>query len=236
MRFRTTTRLSPGVSEGPFHRCNLGLKSGDAIDRVLQNRDGIRQALGLPRAPLWLSQVHGVAVCDADSSPGLHVGEPVADAAITRTPGSVLAVLTADCLPVLLADSDGAVVGAVHAGWRGLAAGVIEACLDAMAVPGERIHAWLGPAIGPRAYEVGDEVRAAFCDVHADAASAFVAVRPGHWLCDLYTLARQRLAARGVSRVGGGDRCTFSEPEHFYSYRRDGARSGRFASLIWIAD
>ena len=164
-----------------------------------------------------------------ESSRGI---EPEADAAATRTPGVVLAILTADCLPVVFATDDGTSIAAAHAGWRGLAAGVLEATLDAMQADPARILAWLGPAAGPLAYEVGDEVRAAFVDRDPDAADAFVATRPGHWRCDLYALARRRLAARGVTRVSGGTRCTIGDRERFYSHRRE-QRTGRMATLVW---
>jgi YfiH family protein len=159
--------------------------------------------------------------------------EPEADAAVTHTPGSVLAILSADCLPVLLCSDDGHAIGVAHAGWRGLAAGVIEAAVERLYAPAEHLLAWLGPAIGPASYEVGDEVRAAFVARHAHAAAAFSATRAGHWRCDLYALARLRLAAAGVGRVYGGalDTCTNAR---FYSYRRD-HETGRFAALIWMA-
>ncbi|MBS0457486.1 MAG: peptidoglycan editing factor PgeF [Proteobacteria bacterium] len=160
--------------------------------------------------------------------------EPEADAAITRDAGVVLAILTADCLPVLLCSDDGAVVGAAHAGWRGLVGGVLERSVAAMGVDPARILAWLGPAAGPQAYEVGVEVRSAFVKPDAQAAIAFVATRPGHWLCDLYALARRRLMLAGVQRVYGGGLCTITDARRFYSFRRDGARSGRMASLICI--
>jgi YfiH family protein len=171
---------------------------------------------------------------------------PQADAAVARKAGSVCVVMAADCMPVLLADDAGSVVAAAHAGWRGLSAGVIEATVGEMRapmraamraatrVPAAGIMAWLGPAIGPRVYEVGEEVRAAFLERDAAAAAAFVATRPGHWLLDLYAIARQRLAKLGVERVYGGGLCTYSDPARFYSYRRDGA-SGRMAALIWLS-
>ena len=166
---------------------------------------------------------------------GRDGGEPVADAAITSTPGVVLAILTADCLPVLFASADGSVVAAAHAGWRGLAAGVLERTVAAMRSAPKNISAWLGPAAGPQAYEVGEEVRAAFVDADPRAACAFVATRPQHWLCDLYALARLRLTDAGMSpaSIHGGGLCTISDPARFYSHRRDG-RTGRMASLIWI--
>ena len=158
--------------------------------------------------------------------------EPEADAAVTRMPDTVLVILTADCLPILLCDEDGSEIGAVHAGWRGLAAGVIEACVGQLHTPPAKLMAWLGPAIGPASYEVGDEVRAAFVAHSNGASEAFAATRPGHWHCDLYTLARQRLRALGVTQIYGGAFDTLADPR-FYSYRRDGAQSGRFATLIY---
>lgn len=221
-----STRQGPGVSAGPYGRFNLGLRSGDDPAAVAANRAALAPALHLPGEPLWLRQVHGVDVAEGSQDPD----EPTADAAVARGPGKVLAILTADCLPVLFASADGGSIGAAHAGWRGLAAGVLENTVAAMAADG--VRAWLGPAIGAASYEVGEEVRAAFVDVDASAAGAFVATRPGHWTCDLYALARLRLAAAGVMDVSGGGFDTFSDPR-LYSYRRDGAVSGRFASLIW---
>jgi hypothetical protein len=182
----------------------------------------------LPAEPAWLTQVHGTRCVEAE---GVESATE-ADASTTRTPGVVCAVLTADCLPILLCDDTGTVVAAAHAGWRGLVSGVVESTVAAMAVPGERLLAWLGPAIGPTAFEVGDEVRAAFVSIDAGAGDAFVAQPNGKWLCDLYALARRRLAAMGVTRVSGGDRCTFTETHAFYSYRRE-RETGRMASLIW---
>jgi purine-nucleoside/S-methyl-5'-thioadenosine phosphorylase / adenosine deaminase len=181
----------------------------------------------LPAEPRWLRQAHGTTVvCHPE-------GGSEADAAITRTSNTVCAVMVADCMPVLLADEAGSVVGAAHAGWRGLCAGVLEATVAAMAVPGKELLAWLGPAIGPRVYEVGDEVRAAFLAKDAAARSAFAPTRPGHWLLDLYAVARQRLKARGVTRIHGGRYCTYSDPETFFSYRREG-NAERMAALIWL--
>jgi polyphenol oxidase len=193
--------------------------------------EGRRAVHGLLQTePVWLKQVHGTSVVDADSRPEA----PVGDAAVARRKGTVCAVMAADCMPVLLADESGGVVAAAHAGWRGLSAGVIEAAIGAMRVPPASVIAWLGPAIGPRVYEVGEEVRAAFLERDANAAAAFVPARPGHWLLDLYAVARQRLAMLGVNRVYGGGLCTYSEPERFYSYRRDRA-AGRMAALIWLS-
>ncbi len=194
-----------------------------------------RQALKthVPREPVWLRQVHGVHVADADATRGGGT-EPRADAAVAREPGTVCAVMIADCMPVLFADIAGKTVGVAHAGWRGLCAGVLEATLSALGAPPEKLLAWLGPAIGPRVYEVGDEVREAFIAADSSAAQAFAAVRPGHWLLDLYAVARQRLRAAGVVLIEGGGFCTYSEPERFFSYRRDRG-PGRMAALIWLA-
>ncbi|WP_454829352.1 peptidoglycan editing factor PgeF [Pseudoxanthomonas wuyuanensis] len=164
---------------------------------------------------------------------GVENAEPVADASVTSTPGVVLAILTADCLPVVFAAEDGRAVGAAHAGWRGLAGGVLENTVAAMGVAPERIFAWLGPAAGPLAYEIGEDMFDAFVSRDARAASAFTATRPGHWNADLYELARQRLAEAGVARVFGGGLCTISDPQRFYSYRRD-TRTGRMATVVWM--
>lgn len=226
VRALSTTRLR-GVSTGPYHSLNLGDHVGDLPAHVAENR--ARVAAHLPAPPLWLSQVHGVRVVDAALAAD---GEP-ADAALVRLPGRVCAVMTADCLPVLFCHSAGQVVAAAHAGWRGLAGGVLEATLAAMEVPGDEVMAWLGPAIGPTAFEVGDEVRAAFVAADPAAASAFVARAEGKWLADLYALARLRLRACGVAAIYGGDRCTVSEAGLFFSHRRDRV-TGRMASLIWL--
>ncbi len=224
----TTLRGPAGDSLAPFDRFNLGLRSGDDADIVAGNRLMLERALDLPSPPRWLRQVHGTTVA---IEPGAD--EPEADAAVTRMPGVVLAILTADCLPVVFAAEDGSEVGAAHAGWRGLAAGVLEATVAAMRTPPAHLVAWLGPASGPDAYEVGDEVFAAFTGADAGCSDAFVATRSGHWLVDLYTLARRRLAAIGVTRVHGGGLSTISDPERFYSHRRD-QRTGRMATLVFI--
>ena len=185
----------------------------------------------LPGEPAWLRQVHGTRVVDLDQ-PAVN---PEGDAATTRLPNRVCAIKVADCMPVLLADESGSVIGAAHAGWRGLCAGVIEATIEEMKIPGTRVVAWLGPAIGPEVYEVGDEVRAAFVQRDHAAEAAFTPTRPGHWLLDLYQVARQRLRARGVERIFGGGDCTYSDAERFYSYRRDGT-SGRMAAYLWLSE
>lgn len=229
VRAFTTTRVG-GVSAAPFDSFNLATHVGDAPQAVAENRRRLRALL--PAEPLWLEQVHGCAVADAAST----APAPVADAVIARAPGAVCAVMTADCLPVLLCDDEGSVVAAAHAGWRGLCEGVLEATVARMAVPAAGLQAWLGPAIGARAFEVGDEVRAAFLVRDGAAAQAFSAGPvPGKWFADLCLLARQRLAAAGVLRVSGGQWCTHADSARFYSFRRDGA-CGRMATLIWLAE
>jgi purine-nucleoside/S-methyl-5'-thioadenosine phosphorylase / adenosine deaminase len=224
-----TTR-DGGASRGAYASLNLGLRSGDDETAVRDNRRRIETLL--PARPVWLRQVHGTRVADADAARA-GSAEPEADAAVARRPGTVCAVLVADCMPVLLADEAASVVGIAHAGWRGLCAGVLEATLEAMRAEPGAVLAWLGPAIGPRVYEVGDEVREAFVARDPAASDAFRPARRGHWLLDLYAVARQRLAARGVTRVYGGGLCTYSDPKRFFSYRRDGA-TGRMAALIWL--
>jgi polyphenol oxidase len=219
-----------GASLPPFDRCNLGAACGDDAAAVAHNRRLLAERLHLPAEPRWLQQVHGTDVVRFDA-PGDDA--PVADAAVTSTPGVVLAVLSADCLPVLFTAVDGSEVAAAHAGWRGLLAGVLEATIAAMDIAPDRLLAWMGPAAGPFAYEVGDEVREAFTARDASSAAAFAGSRPGHWWCDLNHLARRRLSAAGVGRISGGGHCTITEAERFFSHRRD-RRTGRMASLVWI--
>lgn len=228
VRALTTTRYGLGVSRAPFDAFNLGARCGDDADAVIENRRQLATALRLPSPPRWLQQVHGVEVA---TEPGID--EPEADASVTRTPGRVLAILTADCLPVVFAARDGCEIAAAHAGWRGLAAGVLEATMAAMHTPAHDLVAWLGPAAGPVAYEIGEEVFAAFLSGDPRAEAAFAPTRPGHWTVDLYALARQRLGDAGVSGVHGGGLCTISDPQRFFSHRRDG-RGGRIATLAWI--
>jgi YfiH family protein len=232
VRACVSTRLGPGVSVAPLDRFNLGSRCGDAPAAVSANRAALVQALRLPTNPAWLHQVHGpdVATIMANREPG----EPYADAAVTRSRGTVLAILTADCLPILFTSNDGAEIAASHAGWRGLCAGVIEKTVAAMTTSPANIIAWLGPAIGPQVYEVDVLVRDAFLAENIDAVAAFHPVRTGHWLCDLYVLARQRLQRLGITQISGGDLCSYSDAQRFYSYRRDHGNSGRMASLIWL--
>lgn len=225
----STTRAG-GVSVAPYASMNPATHVGDSDAAVQENRARLAAELSLPATPLWLQQVHGTQVVDAATAGA----SPEADGAWCARTNTVCAVLTADCLPVLLSDRDGRCVAAVHAGWRGLAAGVVERAVAALPVASDALLAWLGPAIGPKAYVVGDEVRAAFMAKDAQAASAFAAHRDGGWHADLYRLARQRLATCGVSAVYGGDHCTFQGAGRFFSFRRDGI-TGRMATLIWLA-
>lgn len=218
-----------GVSAAPFDALNLATHVGDDPQAVAANRRRFCEILQLDREPQWLRQVHGR---DAVRLPAPDA-EPQADAAWTTQPGVACAVLTADCLPVLLSAVDGSVVGAAHAGWRGLADGVLEATLDAMATPPARLQAWLGAAIGPAAFEVGPEVRARFVDDDPALAACFAQGAGDRWFADLYALARARLRRAGVAAIYGGGRCTFRESAAYFSYRRD-ARCGRMASAIWI--
>lgn len=230
VRAATTTRQG-GVSQPPYDSLNMAGHVGDDPLAVAANRRRVSEALLLPDSPNWLSQVHGSGVANLDLD---TEGMPEADASMTGQAGCVCAVLTADCLPVLFCDKAGTRVAAAHAGWRGLAAGVLEATAASLDVPGDEILAWLGPAIGPASFEVGNEVYEAFVDQDASAGNAFKKTEmPGHWLADLYRLARLRLEKIGVTEVFGGDYCTFKDSERFFSYRRDG-NTGRMASLIWM--
>lgn len=221
------TSRNGGVSRAPYHSLNLGTHVGDDPQHVMENR----RLLGthLPAEPKWLIQVHGTHVVDAGT-----LTRPVeADAAYARSANTVCAIMMADCLPVLIADREGAVVAVAHAGWRGLAAGVIENTVRATGLPPARLLAWLGPAIGPAAFEVGPDVRDAFIREDAAATDAFAAHRTGKWLADLYNLARLRLRRAGVTSIHGGDLCTWSDPQRFFSHRRDRI-TGRMAALIWL--
>ncbi len=224
----STTRLG-GVSEGPWSGLNLGLHVGDQEIAVLRNRELVREYLALPSEPQWLRQQHGVDV----RTPGS--GIDCADACVETRPGQVCAVMTADCLPLLLCNRDGTRVAAVHAGWRGLLAGVVERAAAAFDDPPGKLLVWLGPAIGPLHFEVGAEVRDAFVDREPANDICFRPNRQGHWLADLYGLARHRLCQLGIEAISGGQYCTFSDAERFFSYRRDGV-SGRMATLIWLSD
>jgi len=234
-----TTRAG-GVSKPPFDSLNLGLNAGDDPESVLHNRSILNRSI--PSEPIWLKQVHGITVSTPNSRTVFGVGPYEADAAVTNIPNEVLAVLAADCMPVLFASCNGDVIGAAHAGWRGLSGGVLENTIQAMCTlsPGLRpqdISAWMGPAIGPTAFEVGEDVLQAFSSQGQTILSqAFTPVigKAGKYLANLYLLAKDRLSALGIKQIDGGDFCTFSDQERFFSYRRD-QKTGRFATLIWIS-
>jgi YfiH family protein len=223
----TTTRRG-GASAGGFASFNLAANVGDAPAAVAANRARLGVQLALPGEPLWLRQVHGAQVVVHDGA----AIEPEADAAVAFEPGRVLAVLTADCLPVVLTSGDGRCIAVAHAGWRGLAAGVLERTVEALAGAAGGLLAWLGPAIGPSAFEVGAEVREALLSSDAGATAAFAPNARGRWLADLESLARRRLTRLGVAVAGSGA-CTFTDRERFYSFRRE-ARCGRMATLVWL--
>lgn len=237
----STTRLG-GVSQAPFDGLNLGLHVEDNQQQVLQNRQYLRDALNLPNTPLWLEQIHSREVVDADSFTLPYPSVISADASVSHCRHTVCVVMTADCLPVLLTNKQGNVVGAAHAGWRGLNDGIIEATIAKMVCDPADIIAWLGPAIGKDAFEVGDDVRDAFLAhptqtqaMKKQISQAFQpAVNTGKWFADIYALARLRLKQQGVQQVFGGDYCTYHDAQRFFSYRRDG-KTGRMASLIFIA-
>jgi polyphenol oxidase len=219
-----------GASEGAYASLNLAHHVGDREDRVAENRRRLSVALELPSEPLWLNQVHGVSVArhtDPDAS------RP-ADASVAFERGQVCAVLTADCLPVVLADRGATRIAVAHAGWRGLAAGVLESAITALDVPASQLVAWFGPAISQPAFEVGAEVRAAFLAKSPAYGAAFAANARGRYQADLYKLAHLTLEQAGVRSVYGGGWCTFGEPERFFSYRRDGGRTGRIATVAWL--
>ncbi|AOV96030.1 hypothetical protein A9798_03060 [Edwardsiella hoshinae] len=227
----STTREG-GVSQAPYTSLNLGMHVGDVPEHVSANRLRLCQALMLPTQPVWLEQVHGTRVLTLTVQG--EYPDVRADAAYTRTPGQVCAVMTADCLPVLFTSSYGDEVAAAHAGWRGLCHGVLEQTLACFSAEPSHILAWLGPAIGPTAFEVGAEVREQFMRHDAASAAAFQPLADGKYLADIYALARLRLQTAGVSHISGGDHCTLSEPQRFFSYRR-ASQTGRMASLIWFS-
>lgn len=228
VRAFVTTRQG-GVSQGEHATLNLGTSSGDDPANVARNR--LVVARHLPSMPRWMAQVHGTAVADLD--PLAEAEVPRADAAVAGSPNRVGVVLTADCMPLLLCDTGGRRVAIAHAGWRGMAAGVIESTVRALDVAPAGIVAWMGPTIGPTAFEVGAEVREAFVAADPQAAKAFAPHAPGKFMADLYALARQRLQRAGVTRVFGGGFCTYREADRFFSYRRE-QRSGRMGAFIWM--
>ncbi len=230
VRALSTTRIG-GFSQAPYDSFNLGDHVGDGPAAVADNRARLQQSLGGGVRCQWLHQVHGVEVVTAADDGRV----PEADAAVSRDANIACLVMTADCLPVLFCDRAGSRVAAAHAGWRGLAAGVLENTMAALDCPAEQLLVWLGPAIGPQAFVVGTEVREQFCGSNPAAATAFSAhpLEAGKWLADLYQLARLRLQRAGITAIYGGDFCTYSDQQRFFSYRRDGV-TGRMASLIWL--
>lgn len=229
VRAISTTREG-GVSAAPCDSFNVSTATGDSPAAVERNCADLKERAGLPGEPCWLTQVHGhhVVTANANSS------DVEADASVTTEPGSVCVIKTADCLPVLLTDRAGSVIGAAHCGWRGLVGGVLENTIQAMKRPPGDLLAWLGPAIGPDAFEVGPEVRDQFVAALTESVDAFKLSSSGRWIADIYELARMRLRAAGVRDIHGGGWCTVSDPERFFSHRRDNGKTGRMATLIWI--
>lgn len=228
-----SSKRTGGCSEGVFQSFNLGNHVGDKPVRVQENRQLFQTLAAMPKEPLWLQQVHGTAVARPDLASGQNTTPVIADAAYSCARQNVCAVMTADCLPLLVCDKAGHEVAAIHAGWRGLAAGVIEQTLRHFQAKPTDIMVWLGPAIGPQAFTVGAEVRSAFIKQQPAATAAFKVQSNGKYLADLYLLARLRLAAQGITAIYGGEYCTYQQAEHFFSYRRDG-QTGRMASAIWL--
>lgn len=225
-----TTLRSGGVSKPPFDQFNLATHVGDNEAHVLQNRKILKETLGLPADPIWIEQTHSTIAINAHPDNR----ECEADASFSNELNQVCVVLTADCLPILLCNKKGTYIAAIHAGWRGLANGIIESTLIELNLPNEEWLAWLGPAIGPANFEVGDEVRSQFLLRHPEALYAFTPSSNGRWLANLYALAKLSLLKQGIESIYGGQFCTYSDSKRFYSYRRDGTQTGRMASLIWI--
>ncbi len=230
----TTTRHQ-GYSHPPYESLNLGSYINDEDQYVAQNRELLEQRLDLPSNPIWLKQVHSNQVINIDQEPEIQL--PQADAAYATLPHRVCVVTTADCLPVLVCNREGTKVASIHAGWRGLAEGVIENTIGQLDESSTNLYVWLGPAIGPERFEVGEDVVSAFSAVDPQTETAFVAMRnvPGKWLANLYLLARQRLKKLGVNHIYGGQYCTYTDDKNFYSYRRDQGKTGRMATLIWLS-
>jgi YfiH family protein len=224
----STTRVG-GFSFAPYDSLNLAMHVGDQPELVEKNRRELTKALSIPSAPIWLRQVHGAAVVEANDG---NLGKD-ADGSYTHCSDIVCAVLTADCLPVFLCDNAGQQIAVLHAGWKGLHAGVIASCIKEFASPHESIMAWLGPAIGPEAFEVGNDVYTAFTLIDDSFAECFVPCAENKWLADIYALATRLLNRSGVTSIYGGGYCTYTESDKYFSYRRDG-QCGRMASLIWM--
>lgn len=230
------TQRTGGVSRGGYESLNLAMHVEDTLADVIENRARLSQALSLPAEPLWLNQVHGVNVLDAAEILS-HEGLCDADASMTYQTNHVLAILTADCLPIFLTDRSGSFVSAIHAGWRGLVDGIIPEAVRASSVPAEKVLAWVGPGIGPNHYEVSSEVRDVFLmSGRADYFHFRPSQKTGHWMADLAGIALWQLDQLNVCWIGGGHWCTYQRQDQFFSYRRDGAQTGRMASLIWLAN
>ncbi len=228
-----STLRGGGVSSGRYASLNLGDHVRDAREAVAENRRRLRVAASLPAEPSWLAQVHGVGIADLDAPGNLGVAAPIADGAVTRVPGRICAILTADCLPVLFASAAGDAVAAAHAGWRGLASGVIEAAVRSLNAAPDSLLVWLGPAIGPGHFEVGAEVRDEFVRDDPGAQAAFVPNARGRFMADLPKLARRRLERLGITRIYASGECTHARAERYFSHRRDG-ETGRQATLVWL--
>jgi YfiH family protein len=227
-----TTLRTGGVSQPPFDQFNLAEHVGDNPEHVKANRELLKKNLNLPNEPVWINQTHSSIIVEALPKSA----ETVADASFSSSKNQICVILTADCLPILICHRSGSHVAAVHAGWRGLANGIIENTLDTLRLPNDELLVWLGPAISPANYEVGEEVRTQFVIHNPEATYAFLPSPNKRWLANLYALARIRLLKLGVTSIYGGDYCTYADPTRFYSYRRDGNKTGRMASLIWIGD
>lgn len=228
IRSLSTTRIG-GFSLAPYDQFNLGDHVGDDPFSVSKNRQQLINSTNLPQSPYWLRQTHSI---QAINTQDWHA-DIEADSCFSTTTDHICAVMTADCLPILLCDVDGNHVAAIHAGWRGLLAGVIENTIEKMTCPANQLLAWLGPAIGPTAFEVGAEIRDAFIAANAVDTTAFTSADNELWLADLYLLAGHRLQKSGITAIYGGDFCTFNDHHRFFSYRRDGV-TGRMATMIWI--
>ena len=229
-----STRLG-GISQEPFNSFNLALSVGDNNDTVMSNRQQLITDLALPTTPLWLSQVHGIDAVKIDASTKLNHPEPIkADASITHSVNQVCAIMTADCLPILITNQQGTEVAAIHAGWRGLLNGVIDSTINQLNSAPETLFAWLGPAIGPDHFEVNNDIRTSYIERHAEFAEAFQLLPQDRWFANIYDLATINLKHLGVTQVFGGDFCTYCQADYFYSYRRDANITGRMVSLIWL--
>jgi YfiH family protein len=230
-----STLRTGGISREPYDSFNLAAHVGDETQAVTENRRLLKAALRLPAEPTWLEQIHGDSVAEASAQNECAMRPPRADASVARSAGRVCAILAADCLPVLFCSRDGDRVAAAHAGWRGLAAGVLDTTVGSLGLPGSKLIAWMGPAISQQAYEVGDDVRIAMLARDSGFASAFTPNARGRWQCDLYQLARRNLEQLGVKAIYGGGYCTYDDADRFYSFRRDG-QCGRMATLVWMTE